>query len=82
MSKELGMQQFRINRIFPCLDELLTIHCSFLWRLRQLQRSNKYIETIGSLLLDQFTGDNAQGLKDAYGLFCSQHQDAVSNHIK
>lgn len=78
MARELNMQDSRIKRIFPCLDELITIHCSFLWRLRQRQRSNKYIETIGDLLVDQFLGDNAQGLKDAYGQFCSQHQDAVS----
>lgn len=82
MARELNMQESRIKRIFPCLDELITLHCSFLWRLRQRQRGTKYIETIGDLLVDQFTGDNARGLKDAYGQFCSQHQDAVSSfHI-
>lgn len=78
MARELHMQESRIKRIFPCLDDLITIHCSFLWRLRQRQRGSKYIDTIGDLLVDQFIGDNAQGLKDAYGQFCSQHQDAVS----
>lgn len=79
MARELNMQESRIKRIFPCLDELITLHCSFLWRLRQRQRGTKYIETIGDLLVDQFTGDNARGLRDAYGQFCSQHQDAVSS---
>ncbi|CAL4065020.1 unnamed protein product, partial [Meganyctiphanes norvegica] len=78
MAKELGMAESRIKRIFPCLEELINIHCSFLWQLRQRQRNNKYIHTIGDLMVDQFTGDNAQGLKDAYGQFCSQHQEAVS----
>jgi A-kinase anchor protein 13 len=78
MSKELGMTAAIIRRVFPCLDELLTLHCSFLWRLRQRQRDNRYIATIGDLLLEQFVGDNAQGFKDAYGVFCSHHQDAVS----
>ncbi|KAK3866712.1 hypothetical protein Pcinc_027774 [Petrolisthes cinctipes] len=78
MAHELNMQESRIKRIFPCLDELITLHCSFLWRLRQRQRGNKYIESIGDLLVEQFVGDNAKGLKDAYGVFCSQHQDAVS----
>ncbi|KAG0723984.1 A-kinase anchor protein 13 [Chionoecetes opilio] len=78
MARELNMQESRIKRIFPCLDELITLHCSFLWRLRQRQRGTKYIATIGDLLVDQFTGDNAKGLRDAYGQFCSQHQDAVS----
>ncbi|XP_064103577.1 rho guanine nucleotide exchange factor 18-like isoform X9 [Macrobrachium nipponense] len=78
MARELHMQENRIKRIFPCLDDLINIHCSFLWRLRQRQRTGKYIDKIGDLLVEQFVGDNAQGLKDAYGQFCSQHQDAVS----
>ena len=78
MARELHMQEARIKRIFPCLDELINIHCSFLWRLRQRQRTGKYIDRIGDLLVQQFIGDNAQGLKDAYGQFCSQHKDAVS----
>ena len=75
------MASSRIRRVFPCLDELLTLHCSFLWRLRQRQREGLHIEVIGDMLLEQFIGDNAQGLKDAYGLFCSQHQEAVSGVI-
>ncbi|XP_076065727.1 uncharacterized protein LOC143039494 isoform X6 [Oratosquilla oratoria] len=78
MAKELGMQERQIKQIFPCIDELLNIHCAFLRRLRLVQRENKYIEVIGNLLLDQFSGENAYGFKEAYGLFCSQHQDAVS----
>ena len=67
-----------MKNIFPCLDELITIHFNFLWRLRERQRVNKYIETIGDLLLDQFSAENAQSLKETYGVICSKQPDSIA----
>ena len=82
MMYELGLKDSVVKGIFPCLDEMITIHFSFLWRLRERQRQGRFIACIGDLLLEQFVGDNAQGFKDAYGLFCSRHQDAVSSLVE
>ncbi|RXG67804.1 A-kinase anchor protein 13 [Armadillidium vulgare] len=43
MSRELGLKETQIKSIFPCLDELITIHFNFLWRLRERQRMGRYI---------------------------------------
>jgi hypothetical protein len=35
------------------------------------------IDSIADILLDQFSGQEAEKLKAAYGEFCSRHRDAV-----
>ncbi|XP_039278315.1 A-kinase anchor protein 13 isoform X2 [Nilaparvata lugens] len=66
-----------VSRMFPRLSDLTDIHLRFLHRLRQRQRQAPVVETIGDVLLEQFSGQGAVRLKAAYGEFCSRHRDAV-----
>lgn len=66
-----------IGKMFPRLADLTNIHLKFLHQLRERQKKNPVIESIGDILLEQFSGLGAQQLKDAYGEFCSRHRDAV-----
>ncbi|XP_077298047.1 rho guanine nucleotide exchange factor 18 cysts isoform X2 [Arctopsyche grandis] len=66
-----------IDRMFPRLNELWQLHAAFLGRLRSRQRERPAVISISDILLDQFSGTNAERLKSAYGEFCSRHRDAV-----
>ena len=60
-----------IDRMFPRLNELWQLHAVFLGRLRARQRERPAVVTIADILLDQFSGVNAEKLKSAYGTFFS-----------
>jgi A-kinase anchor protein 18 len=66
-----------VERMFPRLNELWQLHAAFLNRLRARQRERSVVTTISDILLDQFSGSNAEKLMSAYGEFCSRHHDAV-----
>ncbi|XP_076328813.1 rho guanine nucleotide exchange factor 28-like isoform X3 [Tachypleus tridentatus] len=78
MSKEVGLTKDLVDRIFPCLEELLEIHSGFLRKLRERQRQDRTVERIGDILVEQFQGETAIQLKSAYGQFCSKHKEALS----
>ncbi|XP_067885641.1 rho guanine nucleotide exchange factor 28 isoform X2 [Heterodontus francisci] len=86
MKEELQLDHNTIDKIFPSLDELLEIHKHFFFCLKERRREsfeedserNFFINQIGDILLQQFTDENANKLKQTYGDFCSHHKEAVS----
>ncbi|XP_072372194.1 rho guanine nucleotide exchange factor 28 isoform X4 [Scyliorhinus torazame] len=86
MKEELQLDHNTIDKIFPSLDELLEIHKHFFFCLKERQREsfqedserNFFINRIGDILLQQFTDENGNKLKQTYGDFCSHHKEAVS----
>jgi RhoGEF domain len=64
-----------LDRMFPRLHDLTEIHLSFLHKLRERQKSSTpTIDSIADILLEQFSGAEAEKLKSAYGEFCSRHR--------
>ncbi|XP_057209021.1 rho guanine nucleotide exchange factor 28 isoform X3 [Triplophysa rosa] len=86
MREEVGLDADTINRIFPCLDELLLLHRDFLSAMRERRQScvqpnsnkNYLIHRVGDIFLQQFSQENAEKMKQVYGEFCSHHTEAVS----
>ncbi|XP_074605535.1 rho guanine nucleotide exchange factor 18 cysts isoform X11 [Brevipalpus obovatus] len=78
MIKELHMTKDMVERIFPCLEDLLETHSTFLRKLRERQSSSSVIDNIGDIILDQFSGQNGEKMRIFYGQFCSQHKEALS----
>uniref|UniRef100_A0A5F9C5L7 A-kinase anchoring protein 13 n=1 Tax=Oryctolagus cuniculus TaxID=9986 RepID=A0A5F9C5L7_RABIT len=85
---ELHFEQQMVDKLFPCLDELITIHSQFFQKILERkkesvvdQSENFLIQRIGDMLVNQFSGENAQRLKKTYGKFCGQHNQSV-NYFK
>ncbi|KAG9466571.1 hypothetical protein GDO78_016398 [Eleutherodactylus coqui] len=85
MIEDLQMDPALVQKMFPCVDELSDIHNHFLTQLFERRKdsleagSNKnfVINKLGDILINQFSGTNAEHMKKAYTEFCSQHQKAV-----
>ncbi|CAH2327224.1 rho guanine nucleotide exchange factor 2 isoform X1 [Pelobates cultripes] len=85
MLEDLQMDQALVHKMFPCVDELSDIHARFLIRLLERRKdslasdsnTNFVINKLGDILINQFSGTNAEHMKKAYTEFCSQHQKAV-----
>ncbi|XP_046639411.1 rho guanine nucleotide exchange factor 28-like [Daphnia pulicaria] len=78
MRREMRLSSETVDRIFPCLEELIEYHLQFLRRLRQRQRQESIVSTIEDILRVQFSGLLGDQLCSLYGEFCSRHQEAVS----
>ncbi|XP_072848742.2 rho guanine nucleotide exchange factor 28 isoform X2 [Pogona vitticeps] len=92
MKEELQMDHSTVDRIFPCLDELLEFHQQFFCRMKERRQEsaeegsdrNFVISRIGDILvqqiaaLHQFSEENANKMKTIYGEFCSHQKEAVS----
>uniref|UniRef100_A0A8C3QJT9 A-kinase anchoring protein 13 n=1 Tax=Cyanoderma ruficeps TaxID=181631 RepID=A0A8C3QJT9_9PASS len=89
MVKELQYDQQVVDKIFPCLENLLHIHSQFFQRILERKREsladksekNFVIRRIGDILVNQFSGENAERMKKTYGKFCGHHNEAV-NYFK
>ncbi|ELK24208.1 A-kinase anchor protein 13 [Myotis davidii] len=89
MMTELLFEQQTVERLFPCLDELISIHSQFFQRILERKKEslvekserNFLIRRIGDVLVTQFSGENAERLKKTYGKFCGQHNQSV-NYFK
>ncbi|XP_017761271.1 PREDICTED: rho guanine nucleotide exchange factor 18 isoform X2 [Eufriesea mexicana] len=77
LRRHFRLGQPDLERMFPRLRDLIDIHLRFLQKLRKRQNTNPVVPTIADILVDQFSGENAQRMKSAYGEFCSRHRDAV-----
>lgn len=53
MIKELHMTKDMVERIFPCLEDLLETHLTFLKKLRERQSLDSVIDSIGDIILQQ-----------------------------
>ncbi|XP_011256225.1 rho guanine nucleotide exchange factor 18 isoform X3 [Camponotus floridanus] len=80
LRRHFRLGQPDLERMFPRLRDLIDIHLRFLQKLRKRQNANPVVSTIVDILIEQFSGDNAQRMKSAYGEFCSRHRDAVETY--
>ncbi|XP_041756451.1 rho guanine nucleotide exchange factor 28 isoform X1 [Coregonus clupeaformis] len=86
MLDELQLDWECVARIFPCLDPLLLFHRNLFGSLQERRYAsaqpghprNYCIHSIGDILLQQFSEDNAVKMKQVYGEFCSHHTEAVN----
>ncbi|XP_057581132.1 A-kinase anchor protein 13 isoform X3 [Hippopotamus amphibius kiboko] len=89
MMADLLFEQQMVEKLFPCLDELLSIHSQFFQRILERKKDslvdksdkNFLIKRIGDVLVHQFSGESAERLKKTYGKFCGQHNQSV-NYFK
>nr|XP_023420229.1 rho guanine nucleotide exchange factor 18 isoform X2 [Cavia porcellus] len=85
---ELQFSGQAIGRLFPSVDDLLEMHSHFLARLKERRQEaleegserNYVIQKIGDLLVQQFSGENGERMKEKYGVFCTSHNEAVSHY--
>ncbi|KAJ7991403.1 hypothetical protein DPEC_G00283460 [Dallia pectoralis] len=85
MLEEVQLEPGVVHAIFPCLDRLTAIHSRFLAQLltrrnHSLQEGstcNFTIHQLGEVLLEQFSGQNADEMRKTYAEFCSRHLKAV-----
>ncbi|XP_048198101.1 rho guanine nucleotide exchange factor 18 isoform X1 [Perognathus longimembris pacificus] len=88
LQEELQFSSQAISRLFPCADDLLDMHGHFLARLKERRlealeegsEHNYVIQKIGDLLVQQFSGESGERMKEKYGVFCSGHNEAVSHY--
>ncbi|XP_056888006.1 rho guanine nucleotide exchange factor 28-like isoform X3 [Takifugu flavidus] len=86
MVEELQLDWDCVARIFPCLDSLLLFHRNLFGALQERRQAgtqpdspqNYFINQIGDVLLQQFSDENAEKMKEVYGEFCSHHTEAVN----
>ncbi|KAM6303455.1 rho guanine nucleotide exchange factor 28 isoform 2-T2 [Podargus strigoides] len=86
MKEELQLDHSTVDRIFPCLDELLEMHRQFFCRMKDRRQEscepeserNFVISRIGDILVQQFSEENATKMKKIYGEFCSHQKEAVN----
>ncbi|KAM6104741.1 LOW QUALITY PROTEIN: rho guanine nucleotide exchange factor 28 [Pterocles gutturalis] len=86
MKEELQLDHSTVDKIFPCLDELLEIHRQFFCRMKERRQEsceagserNFVISRIGDILVQQFSEENATKMKKIYGEFCSHQKQAVN----
>ncbi|CAH7280326.1 Arhgef18 [Phodopus roborovskii] len=88
LQEELQFSGPAVSRLFPCADDLLEMHSHFLARLKERRQEfleegsdrNYVIQKIGDVLVQQFSGETGERMKEKYGVFCSGHNDAVSHY--
>ncbi|XP_044031288.1 rho guanine nucleotide exchange factor 28 isoform X2 [Siniperca chuatsi] len=86
MKEEVQLDTEAVERVFPCLDQLLLFHHGFFAAMKERRQSsaqpqghrNYLIQRIGDVLLQQFSDENREKMKQVYGDFCSRHNEAVS----
>ncbi|XP_046712808.1 A-kinase anchor protein 13 isoform X4 [Silurus meridionalis] len=88
MLKEMQLEAHTVEKVFPVLDELQEMHTHFFSSLIERRREAKQegkdgtfiISRIGDILVNQFSGSNAESMKQVYGTFCSHHNEAVNQY--
>ncbi|XP_034094730.1 rho guanine nucleotide exchange factor 28 isoform X4 [Gymnodraco acuticeps] len=86
MREEVQLDAEALDRVFPCLDQLLLLHHAFFSAMKERRQSsaqpqghsNYLIQRVGDVLLQQFSDENSVKMKQVYGEFCSHHNEAVS----
>ncbi|XP_026767703.1 rho guanine nucleotide exchange factor 28 [Pangasianodon hypophthalmus] len=83
--EEVQLEQDVIGQIFPCLDDLITLHRNFLTKMENRQHTSTHlsnnknfiIHRIGDILLQQFSCTSAGHMTALYGDFCSKQSEAL-----
>ncbi|XP_053726398.1 rho guanine nucleotide exchange factor 28-like isoform X2 [Synchiropus splendidus] len=86
MLEEVQLDAEIVSRIFPSLDPLVLFHQSFLGALQERRQAsvqpedqrNYLIHQVGDILLQQFSDENAEKMKQLYADFCSHHIEALN----
>uniref|UniRef100_A0A3Q4H6W0 Rho guanine nucleotide exchange factor (GEF) 28a n=1 Tax=Neolamprologus brichardi TaxID=32507 RepID=A0A3Q4H6W0_NEOBR len=84
MRQEVQLDTEAVERVFPCLDQLLLFHHAFFAAMKEQRHSstqpqghrNYLIQRIGDILIQQVSW--CSWMKQVYGEFCSRHNEAVS----
>ncbi|KAI4892485.1 hypothetical protein NFI96_027971, partial [Prochilodus magdalenae] len=85
MLEEVLLEPGVAHAVFPCLDQLVMLHSRFLGKLLSRRNdslasdstTNFTIHQLGDVLVDQFSGHNADEMRKCYAEFCSRHLKAV-----
>uniref|UniRef100_A0A8B9KXN7 Rho/rac guanine nucleotide exchange factor (GEF) 2 n=1 Tax=Astyanax mexicanus TaxID=7994 RepID=A0A8B9KXN7_ASTMX len=85
MLEEVLLEPGVAHAVFPCLDQLVTLHKRFLNQLLSRRNhslasgstTNFTIQQLGDVLVEQFSGHNADEMRKCYAEFCSRHLKAV-----
>ncbi|CAB1455847.1 unnamed protein product [Pleuronectes platessa] len=86
MREEVQLDTEAVKRVFPCLDQLLLFHHGLFAAMKEQRHGsarpqghrNYLIQRIGDVLLQQFSEESGEHMKQVYGEFCSRHNEAVS----
>ncbi|XP_062268683.1 rho guanine nucleotide exchange factor 28 [Platichthys flesus] len=86
MREEVQLDTEAVKRVFPCLDQLLLLHHGLFAAMKEQRHGsaqpqghrNYLIQRIGDVLLQQFSEESGEHMKQVYGEFCSRHNEAVS----
>ncbi|XP_072524942.1 rho guanine nucleotide exchange factor 2 isoform X2 [Salminus brasiliensis] len=85
MLEEVLLEPGVAHAVFPCLDQLVALHSRFLNQLLSRRNhslapgstTNFTIQQLGDVLVEQFSGHNADEMRKCYAEFCSRHLKAV-----
>ncbi|GAA6099769.1 rho guanine nucleotide exchange factor 2 isoform X4 [Tachysurus ichikawai] len=85
MLEEVVLEPGVVHAVFPCLDQLVALHSRFVGQLlsrrnhslAQGSTTNFTIQKLGDVLVEQFSGQNADEMRKCYAEFCSRHLKAV-----
>ncbi|XP_041849626.1 rho guanine nucleotide exchange factor 18a [Melanotaenia boesemani] len=85
LKQSLIIDEARLERLFPRVEALLSLHQHFLNCLKERQiqsqeetdTNNYYITQLGDILINQFSGLLGEQMMDSYSVFCSHHSEAI-----
>ncbi|MCJ8744813.1 hypothetical protein PDJAM_G00122870 [Pangasius djambal] len=85
MLEEVLLEPGVVHAVFPCLDQLVALHSRFVSQLLSRRNhslapgstTNFTIQQLGDVLVEQFSGQNADEMRKCYAEFCSRHLKAV-----
>ncbi|KAF7703119.1 hypothetical protein HF521_022126 [Silurus meridionalis] len=88
LRETLQLEERRLDCLFPQLESLLDLHSNFLSRLRERRHEtlepgserNYIIHSVADILIEQFSGELGERMKESYGEFCSHHTEAVNSY--
>ena len=78
LKKEANYPVERLDELFPRINDLVDISARFYRNLRCRQDESATVRMIGDVIVKQFSGDNGDLVKHAYGEFVSKHPEAVA----
>ncbi|XP_034410564.1 rho guanine nucleotide exchange factor 18a isoform X2 [Cyclopterus lumpus] len=86
LKKSSLLEEARLERLFPVVEDLLMVHQHFLdclkVRKHQSQEEgsshNYQITQLGDILISQFSGALGERMMGYYSQFCSNHSEAIS----
>ncbi len=70
-----------LGRMFPELDNLIDVSKGFLTKLEARKHLGEpIVDDISDILLEEYSGENREKMKLAFGHFCSFHLEAVEHY--